>query len=188
MIEILLMVLVMLMARKRRGGTKFRRYLKGTFEVLGDVSALAGLDAAIFAVGNSVNERTFISSVKATYTLSNLTEGFSIGPIIVGVAHSDYTAAEIEEWIETGGSWDEGNLVRQEVAKRKIRQVGVFGTPAQALGIVSLNDGKPITTKCKWILLQAQSVVFWVYNSGSNNVATTSPELAVSGHANLWPR
>ncbi len=190
MIEMLLALILVIMAKKKGRKRSFRRYLRGAVEVLGDLSALGAGVVVEFAMvgGGSVNERTFVSSIKCSWVLSNLTEQFSDGPIVVGVAHSDYSVSEIEAWLENAGSWDEGNLVQQEIAKRKIRRVGVFETPAQALGMVSLNDGRQITTKCGWILNQGQTLHFWAWNSGSSALATTAPELAVSGHANLWPR
>jgi len=178
------------LAKRGRGKNKFRRYLKAQVEVQADLSTLAGKVAIAFTGLGSpvVQEQTWVSSVKATWSLSNLTEAFSAGPIVVGVAHSDYTSAEIEAWLENQGSWSQGDLVAQEVAKRKIRQVGVFGTPAQALGIVDLNDGRNITTKCGWMLTTGQSIKYWAYNSGATALATTAAELIVKGHANLWPR
>ncbi len=190
-IIILLMVGLATIRMAKRSGSRRRRmgkYLKGKVEEELLLSTLAGKDLIGVVMGETVNERTFVSSIKATWSLSNLTDAFSQGPIVVGYAHSDYTDAEVEAVIEATGSWNEGNLVAQEVMSRKVRIVGAFGTPAQALGIVMLNEGRPITTKLGWILLQGQTVRWWAYNSGSNALATTSAELVLTGHANLWPR
>jgi len=66
-----------------------------------------------------VVESTWISSIKATWALSNFTSVTNVGPIMVGIAHSDYSATEIEEFIENANSWNEGDQVAQEVAKRR---------------------------------------------------------------------
>ena len=110
------------------------------------------------------------------------------GPIMAGVCHSDYTNTEIEEWIEQGASWDQGDMVAQEEARRKIRLVGVFNTTGPgAQGAASvLNDGRPITTKCKWQLTTGDTVKFFAYNQGSGALAAGAV-LHVNGHANLWP-
>ncbi len=137
----------------------------------------------------SVNERTFVSSVEAIYTMDQFTANSDDGPIIVGIAHSDYSDAEIEAWVENvAGGWNEGDLVAQEVGKRKIRRVGTFPAGASANDNAALNEGRPMRTKANWILLQGQTVKVWAYNAGSSALATTDPTLHVQGHANLWPR
>ena len=136
-----------------------------------------------------VNERTFVSSAKLRWALDDFTPGTDIGPVMCGLAHSDYTAAEIEEWIENAGSWNEGDLVNQEIAKRKIKLVGIFGEPGSGAGnIAVLNDGKAITTKLGWILLQGQTLDLWAYNMGTAAIATTVPQCHIEGHCNLWPQ
>ncbi len=136
----------------------------------------------------SVEEKTFLSSVRAAWTLSKFSPAVGIGPIQVGLAHSDYSASEIEAWIENTGSWKQGDLINQEVAQRRIRSVGIFETPADAGDSVTLNDGKPIRTKLGWILTTGQTVDVWAYNLGTAAVATTDPAVHLQGKANLWPR
>ncbi len=154
------------------------------------MAALASRTLVSVAFDESVNERTFVSSLKAIWSLDDMTDAPDVGPILVGVAHGDYSATEIEEFIENTGSWDEGDLVNQEIGQRKIRVVGTFGTPggASVSGVKVLNEGRPITTKLGWILLQAQTLDLWAYNLGSSPIATTIPNLNVQGHVNLWPR
>ena len=176
------------MGRNKPKRRKFTRYIRGNVDEELDMAGLASKDVVGAIFDEVVNERTFISSIKATWSLANFTPVINSGPIVVGVAHSDYTDAEIEEWLEQTGQWDEGNLVSQEVSKRKIRQVGVFETPDDSSDIVTLADGRQITTKCKWILLQGQSLRLWAFNSGTAAVQTTAPDVHVTGHANLWPR
>ncbi len=189
MLEILVIAIAMLvMAKTPKRRRRMGRYIRGnvdeelTFGALGS----RALVAAIF--GETVNERTLVSSLVAKWSLDGLTLGENIGPFMVGVAHSDYTAAEVEAWIENTGSWNEGDLVQQEVGSRKIRQIGVFAAATIDLMAVTLNDGKSIKTKLNWILLQGQSLDLWVYNLGAAAVATTTPSIHCEGHANLWPR
>ncbi len=137
---------------------------------------------------DTVNERTYVSSLVATWSMQGMTTGDNIGPIMVGVAHGDYSLAEIEAWIELTTGWDEGNLISREVAARKIRRIGVFRKDAVGIGVQALNDGRPITTKLGWILLQSQTVQYWAYNMGTGSLATTDPNVYVQGHCNLWPR
>jgi len=109
------------------------------------------------------------------------------GPIVVGVAHSDYSDSEVEAWFENTGSWEQGDKIQQEVARRKIRLVGVFDTPESASHVLVLNDGKPIRTKCGWMLTTGQTLKVWAYNAGTSALSNTVPIVEQSGHANLWP-
>ncbi len=51
---------------------------------------------------------------------------------------------------------------------------------------IVLNDGKPIKTKLNWILQEGQTLAFVGYNMGSVQVQTTTPDVRILGHANLW--
>lgn len=170
--------------RRRRMG----RYIRGNVNEDITFAGLTGVTLVAAAFDESVQERTFISSIIARYTMSNWTDIGNVGPILIGVAHNDYTAAEIEAFIEATGSWDEGNLTQQEIGKRKIRRIGIFKSPQSVDDNAVLNDGKPIKTKLNWILNQGTTLDLWVYNLGTGTVATSTPVCHVEGHVNLWPR
>ncbi len=186
-IIVLLVALGVLAARKGKGRRPFRRFIRGIVDEELPLLTLASKTVVGIGFDNSVNERTWISSVRATWTLKGLPPVDGDGPIQVGLAHSDYSDAEIEEWIENAASWNEGDLVAQEVGKRKIRSVGVFQSAASVDEDSVLNDGKPITTKCGWILLQGQTLKQWAYNLGSGAM-TTGGQVLTNGTANLWPQ
>ncbi len=153
-----------------------------------DLGTLAARTLVSAPISDTVQERTLVSSVVTAWAISDFTSAAGTGPFAVGVAHSDYTDAEIEAVLENTGSWDEGDLVQQEVAKRKVRRIGVINTPdGAATKSFVLNDGDPIKTKLNWILTQGQTLRIWVYNLGDAAIATTDPDITVSGHANLWP-
>ncbi len=163
------------------------RYLKGAIDEGLTIGALATKDVVAAAFDETVNERTRVSSIVATYVLADLTPSVDDGPIFVGVAHGDYSATEIEEFLEATGSWNEGDLVEQEIAKRKIRRIGIFDEPTVDVKAVRLNDGVPIRTKLNWILNQGQGLQLWAYNLGAGGI-TTGATVHVAGHANLWPQ
>ncbi len=165
--------------RRRR---KFRRYLKGKLDETLPLGALAASALFTQAVGATVNERTFVSSMVADWSTSEHTP--DQGSMRVGVAHGDYTTAEILAWIENTGSWNEGDKINQEIAKRLIREIGVF---SGALAQETLNDGKKIQTKLGWILLQGQTLRLWVLNE-DDTILTTGTDVIVGGHVNLWPQ
>ncbi len=165
------------------------RYIRGNVDEELALTTLASKDVVGAAFDEVVNERTLISSIVANYSLGNFTPGANIGPFVFGVAHGDYTDAEIEEWLESTGQWNEGNLVAREIGARKIRQIGVIGGDIDdAADIGKFNDGRQKKTKLNWILLQGQSLRLWAFNTGSQPVATTAPSLTANGHVNLWPR
>jgi len=159
--------------------------MKGNIQVDKAFATLAGKDLAS-AITNSVSDTTRVSSCKCIYAVGDLTEGTDVGPFLVGVAHSDYSDTEIEEFIENAGAWEIGNMVQREVAQRRIRIVGTINNKGGAAATNDLADGRPVTTKLGWVLEEAQSLRFWVYNTGNNAVATTIPNYKVFGHANLW--
>ncbi len=172
-----------LMAKRR----KFRRYLKGRIDFELAIGALAGNTTISGAETNVLDETAWLSSVKATYAMNDFALLAGRGPMWVGLAHSDYTTAEIEEWIEEGASWTTGDkIATREINRRLIRQIGVFANSGVASNVDALNDGRPIRTKCGWSLSTGQTVRFWAYNSGSVTLSSGAL-LHVNGHANLWP-
>ncbi len=171
----------------RRGRRKFRRYIRGNIDVTQLLGTLAAETGILATVPDTLTEKAWISSVKATYALKNMTPGGTSGPLSFGVAHGDYTLSEITSWIELTSSWKEGNKVEQEIGARKIRRIGTFESPSGPTDTARFNDGRPVTTKINWMLITGQTLKFWVYNEGSGALATTDPSFHVNGHANIWP-
>lgn len=175
------------MAKKQPSWKKMDNYLRGTVDEEVALTTLAPkvLVSAIF--DETVEGRTLISSMEAIYSLSNYTALAGAGPVLVLIAHSDYTDAQIEEFIETTGSWSRGDLVQtKEIAKRRIRRIGIFENPPLVTDVAVLNDGKPIKKKLNWQLEEGQTLRLCGYNLGGVAFATTAPSLKAEGHANLW--
>ncbi len=143
------------------------------------IGALASFDVVSNVITAAVTNEIRVMSVDASWTLVDRTaadDGQSIG-----LAHSDYTAAEIEECLEASASIDLGDKIAQEQANRLVREIGTFsgGEPTGAV----LNDGMPIKTKLNWLLNEGDSLQVWIRNS-SANVYTTGCLVAING--NLW--
>ncbi len=172
---------------KRKGRRRRRRYLAGVIDEEMNLGTLSAKTVQREAFDETVAESTWISSIDGVWSLKNFTAGADDGPIMVGIAHSDYTATEIEAFIENAGAWSEADLVSQEVAKRKIRIVGIFAEPASAAEAVTLFDGVKKKTKCGWMLSTGQGLALWAYNLGDSNLATTTPDVHLNGVAHLWP-
>ncbi len=162
------------------------RYIRGGVNETLSLGTLAATTLVGVDFDESVNERTLVSSLVATYALSDVVAAANRGPILVGVAHSDYTDAEIEEVMELSDSWDEGNKTQQERAKRLVRKIGTFPDTLEAEDTHVLNDGEPIKTKLNWILNQGQTLRLWAYNTGTAALAAGAVRL--EGHANLFPK
>lgn len=157
------------------------RLIKGVVDEALVLGTLAATTLIGGAYDDSVTDRAFLISHDAIWFLRG---GSALeGGVLVGFAHSDYSDAEIEAFIENQGSWDEGDLIGQEIGKRKIRIVGQF--PGLGEDQV-LKNGVSIKTPCKFILNSGDSLRLWAYNL-TGAALTTGAILTNSGHVWLRP-
>ncbi len=174
-------------AKVRKGRRSFRNYLRGAVDEVLALGTLATKTVVATPFDEVASEEMTISSVKAIYSMQEFTEGSGDGPVMIGLAHSDYTVTEIKEFIENSGSWDRGDKISQERAKRLIRKIGVFEAQQSSSSAAQvLNGGRAINTKLNWKLLLGDTVQLWAYNLGASALATTDPQVFAEGHANLW--
>ncbi len=165
------------------------RYIKGNVNELLNIGTLAAATVVAGIFDNVVDERTLVSSIVATWTVADWTPIADVGPLVVGVAHSDYSAAEILAVVQQTASWTSGDKVAQELNRRQIRIVGTVAKgEGSAIEMDQLNEGRPIKTKLNWMINTGQSLQLFAFNTGSAAFSTTDPDLRVDGHANLWPR
>ncbi len=163
------------------------RYLRGNVDEFMQLGTLAAVTLLSALFDETVDEKTLVSSIVATWTLGNWTPIANAGPIMFGVAHSDYTDAEIEAYIEATSSWNRSDLLAtREVAKRLIRRIGQFQAPTAVEQVAVINDGRPVKTKLNWRMQEGQTLRLWAYNTGGAAIATTDPLVRCNGHANLW--
>ncbi len=185
---------IALLLLAKRGRRKYRRYQRGNVDETQNLTTLAANTGVKNALTGIVTERTWLSSLKLFHSLSQFTPITNAGPLQVYITHSGYSLAEIEEYIEAAGatSWDLGNKAQQEIMSRGkfIKLVGQYTVEStDAVETVhTLNDGKPITTKCGWMLETGQTAALFYYNAGVAAFATTVPVVQAVGHANLWPK
>ncbi len=179
------------MPTRKRGRRKrnFGNYIKGNVNEELPLGTLASKTLVRAIFDNAVTEVTRISSLVASWAMQEFTVASGDGPILVGIAHSDYSAAEIEEFIEQTAGWQAFDLVQKEISSRLIRTIGTFrasGPGGSSFDPTVLNDGLPIKTKLNWKLGTGQSLALWAYNLDTSALATTVPIVFVDGHANLW--
>ncbi len=175
---------------RKKGGGKFRRYIRGIVNVEKDAASLATKTVTLQQFPDVTTERCWISSIDAVWTLSHHTKVADAGPFLIGVAHGDYTGDEIEEFLENVDSWDESDKVQsREISRRFIKQIGIFETPEAIENTVRMNDGKMIHTKCGFYLATGQTLQLFVYNLGGAQIsATGNSRVDGRGVAHLWPR
>ncbi len=175
------------MAKHGRKGRKrsMSGYIKGNVNETLGLGTLAGTTLIAANFDESPQETALISTLVATWALDNLTIGQ--GPIEFGVAHSDYTDAEIEQVLETTGSWDSGDKISKEIGNRLVRKIGVFVSDGASTD-VKFNNGKPVKTKLNWRLNTNETLQLWAYNITGAALSTTTPSVHCDGHANLWQR
>ncbi len=128
------------------------------------VTALATQDLVKGALTAAVVATTRVVSMEMTWGWSDIAAAIDDG-LEFGVAHSDYTAAEIEEALEANSSMDMGDKIRQEQANRLIRSIGVITGSSIVGGGIQFNDGKPIKTRLNWLLNIGDTLDVWVRNS-----------------------
>lgn len=171
------------MVNKKRPSRRKRNNLIAARNTNGlSLGVLANLDVVAEIFNGVVDQRCWVHSWKGTVALRDLTPGQ--GPIQVGLAHSDYTAAEIEEWIEASGAWGTDDKISQEQSRRKVRLIGVFNGENDS---ESLQDGRPIKITCKWYIEEGQSLQVWAYNQSGAAFSSTVPVIVMNGTTFMTP-
>ncbi len=171
MLEIFL-VLALLVGLAKKPTRRRRRFNLRAVRIRPELSLLTLASDTVLTVALTGAGTTDyrMMSVDLTYSLKNLTAGE--GPIMVGLAHSDYTVAEIKEYIDSVASISQGLKIEQERSRRLIRIVGTFVTEAQA----NLNHGEPIKTRLNWLMAEGggNAVNAFVFNMGTAPLTTGS--------------
>ncbi len=182
MIAIVIVAVIMLMMMARKNPKRRRRRL--FVPRIKEGFALAALAANTLLSANfsqTVDRHYWAISMDVVPTWNGFTAGE--GPLIIGVAHEDYTAAEIEAWLESAVSWTADDLIGQEVAHRKCR---IIGTIKDLASDMDMNNGLPIRVKLGWELPIGSGLQLWAYND-SGTALTTGGTLEYTGKAFLRP-
>ncbi len=134
-----------------------------------------GNGAAITSDGDPMGREFYWISNDLYWQVDGLTVGQ--GPIVVGIAHNDYTDVEIAENLNQTGMEDPGDKIAQEHGRRLVRRSGQFGGGSAN---EALNDGKSIRTKAGWVLQDGFAPAFWAQNK-SGAALTTGAAVRVLG-------
>lgn len=139
----------------------YRSYQPLPFTIGVAGGTIAENDVARTVPGQVMTEERRVLSVEQTIGMDDLTSGD--GPIEVGVAHSDYSVAEIEEYLGATAAWDEGNLIAREQSNRLIRRIGIVSEQE-----TMINDGKKMKTRLNWRIATGDTIQFWIRNLGDD--------------------
>ncbi len=145
------------------------------------IGALAALDVVSGSVLATSDSKYRLLSMRFTPVWQNIV-GSADGGMMFGIAHGDYTAAEIEECIEATTSISPGDKIANEKANRMVRILGTIvndggGVPGQDS---SFNQGRMTKVKLNWPIQIGKTVTQWVYNN-SGTVWATGSFLSIQG-------
>ncbi len=143
--------------------------------------ALTAGDVTFNALTAVATDSYRLLSVKNSYSWTDIQAVIDDG-LEFGLAHSDYSAAEIEECLESQASIDLGDKVAQEQANWLVRSLGRISSNGVAAGggSIPFNEGRPLKTKLNWKMSTGDSLSLWIRN-GSGVVWTTGSEVSVIG-------
>ncbi len=134
-----------------------------------DIGALAGNDAIL--VANRYDSGVMLEDfriIKVDYWIGirpSQTTTLYGGPIIVGLAHGDLTAAEIEEVLEST-VLSAGDIVASDVALRPVWPLEMILMPDADLGNSSDLVRKD-SVNIRWTFNDPEGWVWFVYNAGT---------------------
>ncbi len=173
MLEMLLVLLATLFLAKHpsRGRYSLRRVRSTAGLTLGTLGSVTAITIGLTGASDSQYR---LISVKLTW--DTIGQSANEGPIIVGLAHSDYTVTEIKEALEANTAISAGDKVAGERANRLVRIIGTFGGGTNSL----LNDGRPIKTRLNWLMTIGDQAVVFAYND-SGSALTTGAVVNVNG-------
>ncbi len=158
---------------RRRGG-KRKLYLPYNQEFV--LGAIVDEDVVTAASAHSAQDRLFLISHIGTWATHGFTPGE--GPVQFGMAHSDLSASEIEEYLENTAAWFEDDIIGQLTMQRGkwIKRVGVLSLlTADEI----LFDGRPKKTKLGFYINEDRKVNLWARAAGG--AVTTGGAVVTDG-------
>ncbi len=139
------------------------------------MGTLANKTAAVAALMNAPSQPVLVTSCKISFVWDDATA--ADGPLMVGLAHSDYTITEIKEYMEAIGSVDFSDKIAAERSRRLIRLVGTMHAPESVrlpLRKIRLN----------WLINEDSNINQFIYNAGA--ALATGSEMLCMGQINLF--
>lgn len=133
---------------------------------LGALAADTGILAPLTSGSVNLGENYWCTSIDLWLTVRGASVGE--GPVSIYVCHSDYSLAEIEEYIEGTTQFSPLDLVGREIARRKIRLVT---TIAQTAVNIEVNEGRPYRVPIRWMCHGGTTgIVLCAYNTDTTQL------------------
>ncbi len=102
------------------------------------------------------------------------------GPVHVGLAHSDYSDAEILEHLDVDPTERHDKIAQEQVRRgREIRKIGQFSIGTDGNAHLNLGGGTMIRKKLGFSINEGKSISVYAVNRGAG--ATTGRLVSVSG-------
>ncbi len=148
-------------SKRRRGGVKAIR--------VDATTTLGALASGVFITGiliPTVEQEHFAISMDISVTMGDHT--VAQGPLAVGVAHGDYTVAEISEWFNSTGVMA-GDQIALERSRRKIRDICALDGEATT---EKAFDGSVKRIPLRFKVEDGESVNIWAMNQDDDPLTT----------------
>ncbi len=156
---ILLFTTLMVMAMARKGAKRrYSRLVVLKFDVQISLGTLADNAALLTSIISSFTTAFWCTSADVYWAIDGHTT--PEGPLIVGLCHGAYTAAQVVEALDASPNGPD-DVIAIEQGRRKVRRSGQF---AGTLDPEVLNNGKAIRTKCRWTTGIAEDFELFVVN------------------------
>ncbi len=133
-----------------------------TLSTLGDDTAIV-----TSLLGGNFTEDFFWISTDLAWSSKGATAGE--GPIVVGLAHGDYIAAEIVENLDVS-FLGPGNKIQQEQSRRLVRRVGEIANANSIFHIAP--EGGLIRTKSRFVVESGKAANMWAVNKSGAQLTT----------------
>ncbi len=167
------------MARKNARRFNLRKVRINSF-VLPAALVAGGVVAG--SITDAVTSPLRIVSARLTYNMSDVPQVSDDGHEF-GLAHGDYTAAEVKECLDASGGINKNDKIAMERTNRLVRTIGTMAGQQSVDGGRSYNQGEPEKTKLNWYVGVGETLAIWIRNSSDTTWASGS-NLNVLG--TLW--
>ncbi len=161
-------IMTLAMAKKKGYSRRRSRLVVLKFDVQVSLGTLADNTALLTSIISSFTTAFWCSSADVYWSLDGHTA--PEGPLVVGLCHGAYTAAQVVEALDASPSGPD-DVIAIEQGRRMVRRSGQFA------GVVDpevLNDGKAIRTKCRWTTGIAEDFELFVVNRHGATLTTGS--------------
>ncbi len=146
------------------------------------LATLADETVLTSALLSAFGEDFFCISADISLALDNV--ALSEVPVEVGLAHGDYTAAEIKEYVNANLT-DPDDKIAQEHSRRQIRRIGLFGVNAENQ---VLNHGDQQRIKLRFSIGDTKELKLWIMNHTGAAMTTGAIVTAVGTLYGRWQR